>query len=414
MNRRTATRLAWSLWAVSFILLALDVPSVNVGDDFTSGLLGSAVLLAYATAGALIASRQPLNAIGWLLSASALLTAVADLALEYGVYGLLTRPGSVPAAVWATVVGGTLRSIGFFMILTFLLLLFPTGHLPSPRWRAFAWITALTIALFCAANLLSSDLSSDDTRLTSFPNPLDVIPNGSIAGNLMSLGSILLIFGCVVGCCASVVVRFRRARGIERQQLKWLVYAALWAALAFLAAWVGVFINNPILASAVTFDLCLLAIPVGVGIAILRHGLFDIDLIINRTLVYGLLTALLAGLYVAGVIAAQAVVRGFTGQMNTPPVVIVASTLLVAALFTPLRRRIQSGIDRRFYRRKYDAEKALATFSTALRSETDLPRLTEHLVSVVTETMQPAHISLWLSAAERKPARHAIPGDPML
>ncbi len=409
MSKRSATWLAWSIWAVSFAILVLDVPPVNVGDDFATGLLSSVVLLAYATAGALIASRQSRNAIGWLLSASALVSAVADLALEYGVYGLLTRPGSVPGAVWATLVGGALRSIGFFLILTFLLLLFPTGHLPSPRWRAFAWITGVAITLFFTVNLLAGDLSSDDTRLTSFPNPLGVIP----ADNLMNLVTILLIFGCVVGCCASVVVRFRRARGIERQQLKWLVYAALWAALAFLAAWVGVFINNPILASAVTFDLCLLAIPVGVGIAILRHSLFDIDVIINRTLVYGLLTALLAGMYFACVIAAQAVIQGFTGQKNTPPVVLVATTLLVAALFNPLRRRIQSGIDQRFYRRKYDAEKTLAAFSTALRRETDLPRLTEHLVSVVAQTMQPAHISLWLPA-ERKPARHEIPESPML
>ena len=397
MSKRSATWLAWSIWAVSFAILVLDVPPVNVGDDFATGLLSSVVLLAYATAGALIASRQSRNAIGWLLSASALLSAVADLALEYGVYGLLTRPGSIPGAVWATVIGGALRSIGFFLILTFLLLLFPTGHLPSPRWRAFAWITGVAITLFCTVNLLAGDLSSDDTRLTSFPNPLGVIP----ADNLMNLVSILLIFGCVVGCCASVVVRFRRARGIERQQLKWLVYAALWAALAFLAAWVGVFINNPILASAVTFDLCLLAIPVGVGIAILRHSLFDIDVIINRTLVYGLLTALLAGMYFACVIAAQAVIQGFTGQMYTPPVVLVATTLLVAALFNPLRRRIQSGIDQRFYRRKYDAEKTLAVFAVSLRNEVDMSDLSERLLILVDETMQPEHVSLWL----RMPAR---------
>jgi hypothetical protein len=396
MSRQTVTWIAWSLWAIAFVLLVLDTPPVNVGDDLTTDLLGSIVLLAYATTGALIVSRQPRNTIGWLLTASALLSAVADLALEYGVYGLLTRPGSVPGAVWATVTGGALRSIGFFLILTFLLLLFPTGHLPSPRWRAFAWITGVAIALFCAANLLTGDLSNDDTRLTGMPNPFGVISTGSVADNLMNLLSILLIFGCVVGCCASVVVRFRRARGIERQQLKWLVYAALWAALAFLAAWVGVFINNPILASAVTFDLCLLAIPVGVGIAILRHGLFDIDVIINRTLVYGSLTALLAGMYFACVIAAQVVMQRLTGQSNTPPVVLVASTLLIAALFNPLRHRTQSGIDRRFYRRKYDAEKTLAAFNAMLQSEIDVEQLHEQLLSVVQEIIQPAHVSLLL------------------
>jgi len=402
MSRRVATRLAWSLWAISFAVLVLEVPSVNAGNNFIEDLLGSLVLLAYATAGALIASRQPRNAIGWILIASALLSAFGDLALEYGVYGLLTRPGSVPAAAWATAIGGGLRTVGFSLILTFLLLLFPTGRLPSPRWRPFAWVTVFAMVLFLASNMLTGDLSSADTRLTSVTNPLAIVPTGSALENLLNGAGLLLILACAIGCCASVVVRFRRARGIERQQLKWLVYAALWAALAFFAAWVGVFINNPILASAVTFDLCLLGIPIAVGIAILRHGLFDIDVIINRTLVYGSLTVLLAAVYFACIIGAQVIVQALTGQTNLPPVVIVASTLLIAALFNPLRHRIQSTIDRRFYRRKYDAQKTLARFGATLRQEVDLHDLQRHLVAVVEETMQPAHISLWLRPQERR------------
>ena len=402
MSAGAARWLAWGLWAISLAMLALNVPSVNVGDDVSIALFGSLVLLAYATAGALIVSRQPRNVIGWLLGASALLSALGSLAIEYGVYGLVTRPGSVPGASWAALVGGGLRSVGFFLILTFLLLLFPTGHLPSPRWRPLAWVTLAATVLFLAGNTLTGDLSSADTRLTSIANPLRLVAAGSLADNLLNGVSILLIFGCAVGCCASVVVRFRRARGIERQQLKWLAYAAMWAALAFFGAWVGVFTNNPILASAVTFDLCLLGIPIAVGIAILRHGLFDIDIIINRTLVYGSLTVLLAAVYFGSVIAMQRLAGIIAGpQAVANPLIIVVSTLLIAALFTPLRRRIQRTIDHRFYRAKYDAARTLERFAATLRQQIELDQLGDHLVGVVEETMQPAHVNLWLREREQ-------------
>ena len=412
MSRRAAAWLAWSLWTITFVVVVVEVPSVNVGDDVVLAVFGSLVLLAYATAGALITSRQPRNTIGWLLIASALLSALGDLALEYAVYGLLTRPESVPGPAWAAVIGGSLRSIGFFLTLTFLLLLFPTGRLPSPRWRPLAWITAVTIMAFLAANMLSPDLSSDDTRLTSIASPLGNVPAASAADGLLTGVSLVLIFGCAIGCCAAVVVRFRRARGIERQQLKWLVYAALWAALAFFAAWVGVFIDNPVLTSAITFDLCLLGIPVAVGIAILRHGLFDIDLIINRTLVYGSLTLLLAAVYFGSVIGLQRIAAALTGpQTSDNPLIVVLSTLLIAALFTPLRRRIQSGIDRRFYRARYDTARTLERFADTLRSETDVNSLSGHLVGVVQETMRPAHVSLWLLDDEGERQRRSKVSD---
>ncbi len=397
MSGRLSAALAWGMWVITLTVLVPTVPAVNVGDGpLAFSLLGALVLLAYATVGALIASRHPRNAIGWLLAGSALLSAIGDLAIEYGVYALLTQLGALPGAAWMAALGGCVRSVGFFLILTYLLLLFPTGHLPSPRWRPLAWITPIAITLFCVANLLTGDLSTSDTRLTNITNPLGVLPAQSAAAGLLNVVGILLIFACAIGCCASVVVRFRRAVGLERQQLKWLVYAALWAALAFFAAWVGVFINNPVLMSAVTFDLCLLGIPVAMGIAILRHRLFDIDLIINRTLVYGSLTAILAAVYFGCVLGAQAVVKTLTGQTRPNPLVIVLSTLLIAALFAPLRRRLQAGIDRRFYRRKYDAAKTLAGFSATLRSQVDLTELQEHLLAVTQETMQPAQVSLWL------------------
>jgi hypothetical protein len=404
MSRRAAGWLAWGLWTVTFGLLALEVPSVNVGDSpLVINIFGSLVLLAYATSGALIAARHPRNAIGWLLLSSALLSALGDVAIEYGVYGLLTRPGAVPGAAWAALVGGELRSVGFFLILTFLLLLFPTGRLPSPHWWTLAWVTVVAIILSCASNAVAADLSSDDTRLTSVASPLALVSAASAVGGLLSLVSLLFIFSCAIGCCAAVVVRFRRARGIERQQLKWLVYAAVWAAVAFFGAWVGVFLSNPILASAITFDLCLLGIPIAVGIAILRHGLFDIDVIINRTLVYGTLTALLAAIYFTGVLGMQSLFNAVTHQpVQQSPAVVVITTLVIAALFNPLRHRIQSFIDHRFYRRKYDAARTLDRFAETLRTDLELTELSGHLLVVAQETMQPAHASLWLRTLDRR------------
>jgi hypothetical protein len=406
MSRRVATWLAWSIWAITLAMTLpmLPLESSNIGaDPLAINIFGSLVYLAYATVGALIASRRPHNPIGWLLASSALLSVFGGGAINYAVYGLVTRPGALPAAAWLGTFGGAARTIGFFPILTFLLLLFPTGHLPSPRWRPLVWITLLAVTLFFLSNLLEQTLANASERLASVANPLGIIPPASAADNILSSLGFLLVFGCIIGCCASVVARFRRAQGVERQQLKWLVYAALWAAIAFFGVIVGVFTNNPILASSATFYVCLLGIPIAVGIAILRHRLFDIDLIINRTLVYGLLTVILASLYFAVVVGAQTLVSAFTHEAeNQQPVIIVVTTLVIAALFQPLRRSIQRFIDRRFYRTKYDAARALANFGATLRSEVELEALHEHLVAAVEETMQPERVSVWLSPMQRR------------
>lgn len=405
MRTRAATWLAWSIWAVT---LAITTPtllfeSVNVGSNpLAINLLGALVLLAYATIGALIASRHPRNAIGWLLVCSALLSTFGNFAIDYAVYGLVTRPGALPAAAWLGMFGGLARSEGFQLIVTFVLLLFPTGHLPSPRWRPLAWATVIVMVLAGLSVLLGQTLSEADQRLVPFANPLGIIPT-AVADTLQGV-SLLLFFACVIGCCAAVVVRFRRARGVERQQLKWLAYAAWWTAVAFLCALIGALANVAYLASAATFYLCLAGIPVAVGIAILRHRLFDIDVIINRTLVYGTLTVLLAALYFIGIVVTQGLVGAITGQSKEqPPVAIVITTLAIAALFQPLRRRLQNLIDHRFYRKKYDAEKTLAAFSATLRQQVELNDLREHLLAAVEDAMQPAHVSLWLRQGERRP-----------
>jgi hypothetical protein len=203
----------------------------------------------------------------------------------------------------------------------------------------------------------------------------------------------------VVAPIAALFLRFWRSTGEERQQIKWVIYAVavLTVAITVVSIWPAL---DGSLIGTVLFLAGFLAIPTAVGIAILRYRLYDIDLIINRTLVYGSLTAMLVALYFGGIVALQRFFVALTGQQST--LAVVASTLLIAALFNPLRRRIQSFIDRRFYRRKYDAEKTLEAFSAKLREETDLDALNDDLVGVVRETMQPAHVSLWLRSEARK------------
>jgi hypothetical protein len=411
MRARAAPWLAWGVWAIVLILNAPDLYLSRMnpgGDPLASNLIGVTVFMAYVTVGALVASRRPRNAVGWLLLSAGAFLIAAGLALDYAVNGLVTRPGALPEAALIGAIGNALRSAGFYLIVTFLLLLFPTGRLPSPRWRWLAWATAIVIIVAIGSQSLGANLSTGSEQLATIANPIGVIPAG-VADLLQTIFGFFLTFACIIGCCASVVVRYRRAGGVERQQIKWLAFAGVWAALAFLVVIVGVFSNNDLLASSMTFYIGLVGIPIAVGIAILRHRLFDIDVIINRALVYGLLTALLAGLYFAGVVGAQALVNVIAGREITgspsqePPVVIVITTLVIAALFQPLRRGIQRLIDRRFYRRKYDAARTLTQFGETLRTDVEIGALTEHLVTVVNETMQPSHISLWLRHGGNRP-----------
>ncbi len=411
MKLRAVAWLAWGIWTITLVLNAPDLyfSRMNPGaDPLVSNLIGLLVFMAYATVGALIAARRPRNAVGWLLLSAALFTVAGSLGIDYAVYGLLTRPGALPAAALANALGVALRSMGFYLIVTFLLLLFPTGHLPSPRWRWLAWLTLVVTALACLSQVLDEKLATGSAQLANFTNPIGLIPTAA-ADALQTIFGFALTFVCIIGCSVSVVMRFRRAGGVERQQIKWLAFAGMWAALAFLVVIVGAFTNNIYLASSMTFYIGLAGIPIAVGIAVLRHRLFDIDLIINRALVYGLLTALLAGLYFAGVVGAQSLVNAMAGReiagrsAQGQPFVIVVTTLVIAALFQPLRRGLQRAIDRRFYRRKYDAARTLARFGETLRTDVELGALTDHLAAVVDETMQPAHVSVWLRQVGERP-----------
>ncbi len=395
MSGRTGGWFAWSVWAliVPISMLTLFFASLN---EPASSLWGEALLpvliLAFSTVGALVASYRPENAIGWLFLSGAFVWIVGEFTLEYGVYALITDPGALPAGVWAAWFGAWARGLGWFLLVSFLLLLFPTGRLPSPRWRPLLWGTAGSVVLFTLASWLSPE--TNDLRLTSVRNPLGL--ESEIMGLLYELFNYTFPV-LIVASGAAVIVRFRRSRGDERQQLKWFVYAVGVMIVVFVI-WFSFALTGLVPASSLMYELPLIGLPVATGIAILKYRLYDIDFIVNRTLVYGSLTLVLALMYFGGIVLLQRLFVALTGQQST--LAVVASTLLIAAMFNPLRRRIQSFIDRRFYRNKYDARNTLEAFSAQLREETDLDALSGDLVGVVKETMQPAHVSLWLRPDE--------------
>ncbi len=397
MNRRTRAWLAWSLWALSlaltalsFLLLILNLshPDVPVYSFWAENVLFS---IGYSTVGAVIVPRMSAeNPIGWLFCAIGLLWAVLHFIGEYAIYTLLAEPGSLPAGELASWVYTWPWVLGLGLIV-FLGLLFPNWRLPSARWRWFARISALLTLVGMALAAFSP--GPIVVGLPAIHNPLGIegLPNAYKSVQVL----MLVLIGISV---VSLVVRRVHARGVERQQTKWFTYAAAVAASGAILKFI---ISDPldlVWLGGVAYAFVLIGLagmPIAMGIAITRYRLYEIDLIINRTLVYGSLTATLVALYFVGIVVLQRIFVALTGQQST--LAVVASTLLIAALFNPLRRRIQSFVDRRFYRSKYDARKTLEDFSTRLREETDLDTLNNELVGVVRETMQPAHVSLWLS-----------------
>jgi hypothetical protein len=389
------------MWVVSFVLLALGVffSSLNrtVPDPNAFGLpfdtLLSAALLAFPTVGALVASRRRGNAIGWLFCVVGVLFGVQSAAYGWGVYALFTQPGTLPGAEVAAWLSTWLFVPALFCIPVYLFLLFPDGRPISRRWRPVAWLAGAGLLATTVGNALSPG-RLDGPPFETIENPVGLAGGGE-ALNLTSVLGYWLTLASILLAGVSLVLRFRRAGGPERQQLKWFASAAaLFAATTIVYTFFLAGVAEQ--AGQISTLLAFAGIPVAVGVAILRHRLYNIDVVINRTLVYGSLTITLALLYFGSVTTTQAIFRTLAGQQEQPQLAIVVSTLVIAALFNPLRRRIQSFIDRRFYRSKYDAIKTLEAFSIKLREETDLDALNDELVGVVRETMQPAHVSLWL------------------
>jgi hypothetical protein len=347
------------------------------------GLIGVPIL------GGLIVSHRPENPYGWLWLGLGVAFALLSFAHVYAAYSLVVQPGSLPVP---RMVGNVVAVVGWMVgvaLFPFLLLLFPTGRLPSHRWKVVAWVivvsgvTALVVGPF---------IPSEDNFMPG-ENPLGV--GGTIGQVITIIGfaAVIVILVGIVLSALSLVFRYRLAGGVERQQLKWFAYAAT----LLVGGWISSFFYEPPGAwDALAETVPIVGLYVAIGIAILKYRLYDIDVLINRTLVYGSLTATLVALYLGGVATTQAIFRTLTGQEEQPQLAIVVSTLVIAALFNPLRRRIQGFIDKRFYRRKYDAAKTLAEFSSKLKDEADLNVLNEELVGVVKETMQPTYVSVWL------------------
>jgi hypothetical protein len=348
---------------------------------------------AFAVVGALLVAKRPANLIGWIMATIALMVAIFHAGGTYAAYVMATRGQPDALAVFGAWTGNWYWYLLLALVVIYLPLLFPDGRLPSRRWLPVAVVPGIgtvgIVVLGALADTLIVDPVVEGVHYR-IDNPIGIEGLGPVE-DLPVFGVLtgILLVG-IVGAVASVVLRFRRSRGVERQQMKWFVYAA---ALLLLGPVEGLL---PEIVSTVLFGVVIIALPTTIGIAVLRYRLYEIDIIINRTLVYGSLTAMLAAVYVSGVATTQTIFRALTGQEQQPQLAIVISTLVIAALFNPLRRRIQSFIDRRFYRRKYDAAKTLEAFSAKLRDETDLDALSDDLVGVVRETMQPAHVSLWL------------------
>jgi hypothetical protein len=373
-----ASRLARSLWALTVIGLAVAIalPSAEADEDVWSLVATLVFGLSFATVGALVASRRPDSPLGWIMCGAGLAYAVGGVSIAY-VESTLAREDDDVLATVMDWVSGWVWMLGIGPAATFLLLLFPTGRLPSRRWLPVARAAAVALALMVAGIALTP------------------LPGAEVAA---ALGSFLLLLTALASV-ASLVFRFRRARAAERRQLKWLTYAAAVAGLVLLLIIVAestTGVSDELSNTLVSVSVA--ALPVSMGIAILRHGLFDIDLVINRTLVYGALTATLVGAYVSIVLVLQLALSPLTEESD---LAIAGSTLAVAALFRPARERIQSFVDRRFYRSRYDAARTLESFGAWLRDEVDVDALGGELRGVVAQTMQPAHVSLWLREARR-------------
>ena len=385
-----STRVAWSMLAVfaaGFLAVPLSFANGNVQREPGFYLALVLAFTAFMLVGAVIVAHRPGNAVGWIFSAIGLLSAAGVLAMEYAEFAYVTRPGSLPGAAlaawfswwWLPILG---------LIFVFTPLLFPTGRLPSSRWRPVAVTGGLAIAAVTVLGAVQPTLKLQNEEFF-IPNPVGLAAcrpggrcpwsrparcAGRLHGRLGRLGGAAL----------------RRSAGVERQQLKWFTYAA---ALMLVANVVTFTVLPEGVASDVLFGLSIALVPIAAGVAILRHRLYDIDRLINRTLVYAALTAVLGAVY-AGAVLVLGLVGGVGGEL--PSWAVAGATLAVATLFQPARRRIQAVVDRRFNRRRYDAVRTVEAFSARLRDEVDLDTLSAELLAGVEQTMEPTTVSLWL------------------
>jgi hypothetical protein len=388
---------AWGLWllamtvnVITYVLLVVPNQTRSAAVEAFGWATGWLPFMVFVTVGALIVARRPTNVIGWLCCAIGAAVSFSGFGSSDAARTIAADPGRIPGALVLHLLGQVLFLVPMLGLLPLLVLVFPTGRLPSRRRRPVLWVVAAGLALYAASVMLDPGSAGDGLPA----NPLGIeaaegLPLGSVRA---ASGLLFAVF--VVLVLASLVVRFRRARGDERQQLKWFVYGVV--LLALLIPTVGPVVEripSPFV-GPVFFAVVVSMIPVAIGVAVLKYRLYDIDRVISRTLVYGLLTALLAGVYAIVVLVLGQLFGGISAE--PPNWVVAGATLAVAALFQPARHRIQAAVDRRFNRRKYDAARIVEAFSARLRNEVDLDTLSAELMLVVDQTMQPTTASLWL------------------
>ena len=383
---------AWSIWGVTMAVTATAIGydalhplPAKLAHNSGNGLdmvVGLTFIVAFATVGAVLAWKKPGNPIGWLLSGSGLAYALGGFGLM-----LIHFPRTRILGDW---LGWTwLLGLGLCVLVA---LLFPAGSLPSRRWRPVAWATGAGLAGWVLGNVFAPTILSADTPV---PNPVGATGAPGKIFAVMAGGSAALLAATGLAAVLSLVFRYRRARAAERAQLRWLVYAGALIVAAFLAETLaakvvgpGATANN--LQNAMGSGAAAL-IPVAIGIAVLRYRLYDIDRIVSRTVAYAIVTGLLVGVYAGLVLLATRVLRVHT------PVAVAAATLAAAALFNPVRRRVQRRVDRQFNRARYDADQIAAAFAARLKDTVDLSAVRDDLTGMVSRALEPAHVSVWIS-----------------
>lgn len=386
---RWGPRLAIGLMGVS---VAMGITGLLLKQELVRADLGGVPFFAFGLVGMFVAMRQPGNPVGWLFMVVGIMPVVGFFSSAYAARAIQVDPGSLPGGEVATWISAWAWIPGVATLLTFGLLLYPAGHLPSPRWRTVSYGAAVAMAgAVTGIALMPGKMEPFEEGGPRLVNPFGIEGAGGILEPLAGLSlSALVFFGAL--SVASLAFRFRQTSPQQRQQIKWFMYpAALLVVVVLLESQLEMLMGAEI--SELFFTFAILLLPIGTGIGILRYRLFDIDVVINRTLVYLSLTAILIGTYLGIVVVVQGILTGVTADSD---IAVAASTLAVAAMFRPLRSRIQMFIDHRFYRRKYDATATLERFSSRLRDQVDLDSLRTQVLTVVGETIQPAHASLWL------------------
>ena len=390
-TRRLVTLLAGfslAMVTVTLVLIPSNIGAPGVSPLGFNGVGGIVLAITYPIVGWLVASRQRRNPIGWVFLVVGLSGAVTGISAQYAIFGLVTRPGSLPLAdvlawvgVWSWVPG--------FLLLFVVLLLFPDGRPPSRRWWAVLWFTGAVGALLLVPTAIAAWGYRGPALLRDIPPDLSRDPLIAAFVAISTVASLLMV---VVGVASitSLIVRFRRSAPVARQQIKWVAAAGL--------IQVGLLVATNFVTLPAPFDvlaaiLVVPLVPIAIGIAILRYRLYDIDRIISRTVSYGAVTGILALVFVGTILVSQTVLASFFSGNS---VAVAASTLVVAALFQPLRRRVQSVVDRRFNRSRYDAERTVAAFSVRLRDEVDLADVDAAIRAVVSQTVAPAAVGLWM------------------